>query len=638
MKFLDKLKSIKFYAKRLKLNTVAIIAAFGLIAAVPVAMGVVAEYYPSRTPYDYNKPCNPNDSDKYDRCGSLEGPVFNSFINTPSYGDERAFLDARRSDQTASGSYKNVLDDVTDGSKEVVVRMYIHNNANESTNASGLGVAKNTKVRVSVPTAAGNSLRARGYISADNAALVEDTVDFVDDKKFKVEFIPGSARLFDNDNFKNGVKLSNSIVTTGATIGSDSLNGELKGCFEYEAIVQVRLKVTPQTPDTKFTKRVATTGSTAWGEQVNVKPGDKVSWLVNFSNEGNTDLTKVNINDKLPPHLRVTPGSVKWTYRDVNGTDKTAVQDDKQFFTTGGIDFGKWSPNGGFYVRFDTTALGDFEGCEVLMRNVARLKTAQTSQIEDTADVKITKENCDEPKPKVSFSCVSLVGNKLSRTSYIFTITGRATNTKITGYKFTAIGPLGNNSRTRTFTSNGENANSAVFTAPEPGDYKITGQVITAAGTTKVTEACTERITIENEPSVPTYSCDLLEKKKLSDREYQLTTTASAAGGATIKQYTYDFGDGSDKLLTDKASVKHTYPKNGKFVTTVTVEYSINGKSATKTSEKCKVLIDTNTPTKPTPTNGKLPNTGPAETAGGLFSAVSIAGGVAHRFFTKRRG
>jgi uncharacterized repeat protein (TIGR01451 family) len=632
MKFLN---TFKFYAKRLKLNKIAAIAALGLLIAVPTAIAL-AEYYPARSPFDYNKPCNPNDDDIYDRCGSLTGPVFNSFINTPSYGDERAFLDARRSDQTAAGSYENVLDDVTDGSKEIVVRMYVHNNANQDTNASGLGIAKNAKVRVDLPEATANSLRARGYISADNAALVEDTVDFVDNKKFSVDYIPGSAKLYDNDNFKDGVKLSDSIVTTGAAIGSDSLNGELKGCFEYEAVVQIRLKVTPveipvETPKADFNKEVRASSNNPWGETTTVKPGDNVEWLIGFENIGDADLTNVNINDKLPPYVSVVPGSVKWIYTANNGDAVNATQDDEQLFTTGGMNFDTWKPSGGFYLRFDTTANGDFEGCEVSIRNVARLNTSQTSQIEDTADVTIKKTDCTPPV--ASYSCDALSTFQYSRTVYGITINGSANNTNITGYKFVATGPAGDDSITDSFVSNGFNANYAVFNASAPGKYRITGQVITEAGTTQVSEICSANITVEEEPEEPTYSCDLLEAKKISDRKYKLTATASAAGGATIKHYTYSFGDDSADLISTNNMVEHTYPADGKFTTKVTVSFNVDGQVATHTGKACEVVIKTATPKTPE----ELPNTGPSEVVG-LFSAVTIAGGMAHSAYSRRRG
>ena len=403
-----------------------------VIATLAVAMGVSvgiahAEFYPNRTPYDYNVPCDAASTNKYTRCGSLTGPVFNSFINTPSYGDERAFVDARRTDQTASGSYKNVLSDVKQGSKEVIVRMYVHNNANQSTNASGTGVARNTTVRIDLPSAQASSLRARGYISASNATpnLVEDTVDFTSGEAFKVSYIPGSATLVNNQGFKNGTKLSDSIVSTGALIGSNALDGTLPGCFEYEGIVEIRVKVTPAPkPAVTFTKQVNNATADGWMKNVTVKPGDKLKWLLSFKDTGNTELTNVRISDQLPPHVQLVPGSVRYI-----DAAQNVVQSDTGLFGTGGINFNKWAPNGGFYVRFETTVKSDFPTCTVNIRNIAYNNTDQTPQGQDTADVTITKPNCTPPTTQTpAYTCEKLTVTPQGNNKYVFNTAYTATN------------------------------------------------------------------------------------------------------------------------------------------------------------------------------------------------------------------
>src|ERR1035437_6421582 len=100
MKFFNKIR----HSISRKSKIALVVLALGLgAAAFPV---VHAEFYPIRPTFDYNKydPNNLNCNDPNNiaaqngRCGSLNGPVFDSFINTPSYGDERAFFDGHRSD------------------------------------------------------------------------------------------------------------------------------------------------------------------------------------------------------------------------------------------------------------------------------------------------------------------------------------------------------------------------------------------------------------------------------------------------------------------------------------------------------------------------------------------------------------
>jgi hypothetical protein len=209
-----------------------------------------AEFYPPRPIYDYAKfdPSSASCQDQlnpafdHGRCGPTDGPVFDSFINTPSYGDERAFFDARRSDHTKLGSYENVLYDVSGGSQEVVLRIYVNNDANE--NFGYKTSAQNATVRVALPTNACSHLRAVAYISASNAApqTVEDTVDLVDKKRFSVQFIRGSAEIFRQD---GNQPLSDDIVDRGAAITNNGVSGFFEAGFDKDAQVQLHVRIVP---------------------------------------------------------------------------------------------------------------------------------------------------------------------------------------------------------------------------------------------------------------------------------------------------------------------------------------------------------------------------------------------------------
>lgn len=650
MKILNKFKSM-FTSRK----GIVAVATLGIVGVAVLTPFVKAEFYPNRPTFDYNKPCNPNDGDKYDRCGSLDGPVFNSFVNTPNYGNERAFLDARRSDQTAAGSYKNVLPNVTDGSKEIVVRMYIHNNANESTNASGKGIAKNTNVRIDLPKVEGSQLRAVGYISASNSnpKIVEDTVDFTADRKFTVQYVPGSARMTNDGPFANGVKLSDSIVTSGAPIGYNSLNGNFPGCFDYQAQVQITVKVTPTASNKiNFSKEVRKQGENNWHKQIDSKPGDKVEWLLTTQNVGLDTLTNVTARDVLPPHVRLVPGSVR-----VIDTSKNTPQQDGPLFA-GGFNLGTYPSNGGRYVMFTTEVLGDFDECSVEVRNVAFAKSTQTpNEVRSDADVVITKDDCNPP-PETSFRCDALEVQKLSRTNFRFAGFGSATNATITGYIFKVNGAVAQDG-----TSNIYN-----FSNQTPGDYKVELIVKTNKGNTAPKDACTKTITVEEEPENPSYSCDLLTANKLGGKKVKITAYASASGGATIERYIFDFGDGSEKLTTDNNIVEHTYQKDGFFVSNVQVVVKVNDKLVTVSGNQCNAPvkfvsdeckdnpktpedecnpcvdnpntdIDECNPTTPpnVVTTTSLPNTGPGQIVA-IFFTVTTAGTLLYAAVVRRLG
>lgn len=159
------------------------------------------------------------------------------------------------------------------------------------------------------------------------------------------------------------------------------------------------------------------------------------------------------------------------------------------------------------------------------------------------------------------------------------------------------------------------------------------------------------------EEVTPVYSCDLLTIVAIANKErsFVFRASATAKDGATIKDYVYDFGDGSDDMVTDKDEVTHTYTKSGKFVTRVTARFNVDGKVVSKTGAKCQVdvTIKEDTPNCPVPGKGhlsedspqckevpkELPDTGPADMVG-IFMATTVAAGLAHRFVwaSRRQG
>lgn len=390
MKLFKKIQSLSNKTK----FAIAGILAVGVIGAPLIAN---AGFFPSRPVFDYNKydannqncddPNNP--AANGGRCGSMNGPVFNSFINTPSYGDERYFTDGYRTDR-GKASTADTITDVTDGSKQLVIRMYVHNNANQDTNASGKGMAHNAKVKLELPTNSGSSLQAVGAISASNASEVSDTVYMTANRAFKVQYVPGSAKLLRGS---SSYALSDSIVSSGAPIGYQSMNGELPGCFGYAALVEVTVNIIPeQSNELQLVKQVKNVGDTSgWHKEVTSKPGQEEQWMLTTKNVGLDQLTDVSVRDILPPHVALVPGSVKI----VNADQQSYAQADAPLFGNG-LNLGTYPSGGGRYVMFKTRALDDFPGCSVRVRNIAKAKSAQNpNEISDYADVVIVKETCN---------------------------------------------------------------------------------------------------------------------------------------------------------------------------------------------------------------------------------------------------
>lgn len=274
------------------------------LAVVVATLGVTAAtayaWYPDRPTFTIKNPA--------------PYVTFDSITDNPNYGDERTFFDAKNAANTNSGGYADKTQ-VTDG-ETVLLRMYVHNDAASNLDSAKndyKGIARNTNVRVYVPTATADALTANAYISASNAnpGTVADSTELYASQPFSLSYVPGSAVTYNNANPK-GMALSDSIVSkNGAPIGFKKADGNFPGCFYYANIVTVKVKVHMQ-PEYKVNKEVRFLGQTAkdWKKSVEAKNGDTLQWSLEFTDNGGTKLNQVNLVDNLPAGLDVVPGTV----------------------------------------------------------------------------------------------------------------------------------------------------------------------------------------------------------------------------------------------------------------------------------------------------------------------------------------
>lgn len=98
----------------------------------------------------------------------------------------------------------------------------------------------------------------------------------------------------------------------------------------------------------------------------------------------------------------------------------------------------------------------------------------------------------------------------------------------------------------------------------------------------------------------PVYKCDSLTKKAITRTKYSFTGAASASNGASIANYTYDFGDGQ-KTTTTAKTVEHEYAKPGTYTVKLSVNMNVAGTSKTVTGPNCEVKVTVeNPPVTPT--------------------------------------
>ena len=302
-------------------------ALLALTVAIAIPSATLATWGPSRPTFDYNDPTG--------RLGSLTGPVFNSMKNTPTYGDEFNFTTAKK---TSDATWSNDLA-VKDGD-EVEIRLYIHNNANTSTNASGLGVATGVKAGIDLPEDQ-YSLKNEpiGFVNADNSTpkgVWDGTViSSADGKKFKLNYVKGSAKLTQRDGSGTATATlpDQFIGANGTAVGSQpgsATNGKWLGCYEHVGWVKVKVKVTaePQPEKPNFTIKKYVNGEDAQNNDssVGVEAGEEFDYKVDVTNTGKTELKNVKVSDKLPNGVEYIAGSLK--------LDGTKVSNDTDFFNS----------------------------------------------------------------------------------------------------------------------------------------------------------------------------------------------------------------------------------------------------------------------------------------------------------------
>ena len=165
-----------------------------------------------------------------------EFPSFN-IDNVSIYGNERWFYNAR--EVTAPQTTPWQHDIKVERGKTYLLRAFVHNSAGESDK----DLARDTRIKVNLPTCTGRRIASTAFIVSSNAEPPEiwDSVHFAADEPFNLAYVPGSAMLC-NNHFRcdspsgDGAEISNDFLTsTGALIGDDSLDGSMRGGYQYSA-------------------------------------------------------------------------------------------------------------------------------------------------------------------------------------------------------------------------------------------------------------------------------------------------------------------------------------------------------------------------------------------------------------------
>jgi uncharacterized repeat protein (TIGR01451 family)/LPXTG-motif cell wall-anchored protein len=370
-------------------------AVIAILAAAVIVPAAVFAWGPSRQTYTIENPA--------------DHVVFNSITNNPAHGDERNFVQVKES--TASNSTYAENASLTPG-KQYTVFVYYHNNAASNLNASGKGIATGAYAKVQIPAvvAKGSTgTKAVGYVGAANAnpGEVWDDISFSNSTAgdMALRYVPGSAHIY-NQGATNGAKLSDNIVTTGATIGFNALDGKVPGCNEFSGYITFNVQA--DQPNFELSKQVRLNGTTTWSESVNATPGATVQYQLQYKNTGTTVQNNVVLKDTLPANVSYVAGSTLLK----NTIYTTPKQLSDNLTTSTGINIGNYAPGSVAYVLFNAKVnADDTKFCTPqTLHNVATVETNNGSK-QDSADVvvKTTKE-C---KPPVKITVCELATQKI---------------------------------------------------------------------------------------------------------------------------------------------------------------------------------------------------------------------------------
>ena len=315
-------------------------------------------------------------------------------ITTP-LTDEREFIGIR--DAATGNQGKNNVWSIGDVNieegKTYIVRMYVHNNSPKGLNA----VAKDVTAQVDLPNLVSSEARITGFINASNATPSRywDSLNLksADGRRFFLDYIEGSA-LFENNVWKNGITLSDSLVTSaGVKLGYDKLDGNLPGCYQYSGVVTFKIK--PVFENTSIIKQVRMKGDKDWKKAIDAKVGDTVEYRIHYKNLNDGNIANVVVNDSLPTNMEYVKGTTRLIRADIpNGA---TYNEDK--LLTDGVNIGNYAVRGDGYVRFFAKVVDKNLACgNNRLINWAKA-SANGFAIQDNADVYVNKVCNETPTP-----------------------------------------------------------------------------------------------------------------------------------------------------------------------------------------------------------------------------------------------
>lgn len=201
----------------------------------PFEGGMQIGYGPGRPAFRCRKPT---------ACPGPHYVTFNSYFNTPNYGDERVFFKVRRASEGSDAPYHETLR--IRSSTTLLMSAYVDNDTYRSLPGKGTD-ALDTRLRVALPQGPVYEAHPTAYLAAGNAKprVIWDSVFLYGSRPMRMTYIPGSAEITRRGS-------SGEFETTAAPEGVDTSEGMNLGRWKADFInggfvtFKVRVSLLPE--------------------------------------------------------------------------------------------------------------------------------------------------------------------------------------------------------------------------------------------------------------------------------------------------------------------------------------------------------------------------------------------------------
>ena len=315
-------------------------------------------------------------------------------------GDLKTLAVANRT--TGTGWQDNAIS--ANSGDSVAFKVYYHNGVLNS-------VAHNTRIRLTFPTDARNTINVSASLGADNAATIVDNVVINSSAAQTLTIDPSSFRWYPNQSSN-----PTSVSATASGAGFVELNiGDIQGCWPYQGYITVVGNLAPVSAPTlnynlSITKLVRnqTQGQGAFTGSTNANSSDRLVFQIQVANTGNTILNNVVVRDNLPSVLTYFTG----TTQQPGGTN----------FADGiigsGINIGSIVQGEIKTIIFETHVNSPISAQTAINYGYARAD--QVNERNANASVYISASPSPSPTPNYNLSITKLVRNQ-TRGGSIFT-------------------------------------------------------------------------------------------------------------------------------------------------------------------------------------------------------------------------